>query len=77
MFSAVVVLLAWAVPDVIDTLSMERLLRPLERPWQTVEDTWQRMYKSLSPGRQVAVKSKFDERTLKRCLAVQSTSACH
>ena len=64
IFSAVVILLAWAVPDAANRLTMERLLRPLEAPWQTVEDTWQRMYKSLNAGRQVAVAPAFGKTTL-------------
>ena len=64
IFSVVVILLAWAVPDVANHFTMERLLRPLEGPWQTVEDNWQRMYKSLSPGRQVAVTATFGKTAL-------------
>ncbi len=64
MFSAVVILLAWAVPDAANRLTMERVLRPLEGPWQTVEDNWQRMYKSLNPGRQVAVTATFGKTAL-------------
>jgi transglutaminase-like putative cysteine protease len=64
IFAALVILLAWAVPDVANQFTMERLLRPLEGPWQTVEDNWQRMYKSLNPGRQVAVTSTFGKTAL-------------
>lgn len=50
VFSLVVVLLAWAVPDLADKYNLERLLRPFEEPWQTVEDTWNRMYRALNYG---------------------------
>ena len=59
IFSTVVIVLAWAVPDAADRFTMERVLRPLEGPWHTVENNWQRMHKSLNPGRQVAVTSTF------------------
>lgn len=49
-FTALVIILAWAMPDVTQNLTVERMLRPFEGPWQKVEDTWNRMYKSLNYG---------------------------
>jgi transglutaminase-like putative cysteine protease len=50
-FAAIAVLVSWAMPDVANRTNVERFLRPFERPWKTVEDTWSRMYQSLSyPG---------------------------
>jgi hypothetical protein len=47
-FTALVIVLAWAMPDLTQDLTVERLLRPFEGPWQEVEDTWNRMYKSFN-----------------------------
>lgn len=58
-FSALVLILAWAMPDVSGSLTMERLLRPFQGPWDKVEDTWQRMYQSLNYDRSGAVVSTF------------------
>ncbi len=58
-FTALVIVLAWAVPDVTQSLTVERLLRPLEGPWQQVEDTWNRMYKSLNYNRSATTISTF------------------
>jgi transglutaminase-like putative cysteine protease len=50
-FAVVVVLLSWTMPDVASRANIERLVRPFERPWKTVENTWSRMYQSLNyPG---------------------------
>jgi Transglutaminase-like superfamily/Domain of unknown function (DUF4129) len=50
-FAAAVILLSWAMPDAASRANLERLARPLERPWQAVEDTWSRMYKAVNyPG---------------------------
>lgn len=47
IFSAVVISLAWTLPNLSDTAVMEQLRRPFERPWKQVENTWSRMYQSL------------------------------
>ena len=50
-FAAIAVLLSWAVPNVANRANVERIMRPLERPWKAVEDTWSRMYQSVNyPG---------------------------
>jgi transglutaminase-like putative cysteine protease len=53
-FTVLVIVLAWAMPDAADTFTMEKLLRPLEGPWQHVEDNWNRLYKSLNYSRSTA-----------------------
>ena len=58
-FSLLVVLLAWAVPDMADKFNLERVLRPFEKPWQTVEDTWNRMYRALNYGQATTVATGF------------------
>lgn len=47
-FTILVLVLAWTLPNMAERLSMENLLRPFESSWQRVEDTWNRMYKSLN-----------------------------
>jgi hypothetical protein len=50
-FAAVVILLSWAMPNVASRTNLERLTRPLQRPWRSVEDTWSRMYQAINyPG---------------------------
>jgi transglutaminase-like putative cysteine protease len=50
-FTAAVILLSWAMPDVASRTNLERLVRPLQRPWESVEDTWSRMYQAVNyPG---------------------------
>jgi transglutaminase-like putative cysteine protease len=50
-FAALVVLLSLAMPDVASRANMERLVRPFDRPWKRVEETWSRMYQNLNyPG---------------------------
>jgi transglutaminase-like putative cysteine protease len=46
-FAAIVVLVSWAMPDVAGRADMERLFRPLDQPWKSVEKTWSRMYQSV------------------------------
>jgi transglutaminase-like putative cysteine protease len=58
-FSALVIILAWAMPDVSQSLTMERVMRPFEGPWHKVEDTWNRMYKSLNYARSATAVSAF------------------
>jgi transglutaminase-like putative cysteine protease len=58
-FTALVLILAWAMPDVTQNLTVERMLRPFEGPWQRVEDTWNRMYKSLNYGSSTTQVSSF------------------
>jgi len=50
MFSAVVIVLAWSLPNAANQITVEKLLRPFESPWHNVQDTWQRMYQSLNYG---------------------------
>jgi hypothetical protein len=50
-FAAIVVVMSWAMPDVASRANLERFVRPLQRPWLTIQDTWSRMYQSLNyPG---------------------------
>jgi transglutaminase-like putative cysteine protease len=58
-FTALVIILAWAMPDVTQNLTVERMLRPFEGPWQRVEDTWTRMYQSLNYGTATTRVSSF------------------
>ncbi len=58
-FTVLVIGLAWLLPNATDQLTVERLLRPFEQPWQKVEDTWNRMYKSLNYGSTAATVSAF------------------
>jgi transglutaminase-like putative cysteine protease len=58
-FAALVILLAWAMPDVTQNLTVERIMRPFEGPWHRIEDTWNRMYKSLNYGATATAVSAF------------------
>ena len=58
-FTALILILVWAMPDITQNLTVERLLRPFEGPWQTIEDTWNRMYQSLNYDRSATVVSAF------------------
>lgn len=58
-FTALIIVLVWAMPDITRNLTVERLLRPFEGPWQTIEDTWNRMYQSLNYDRSDTVVSTF------------------
>ena len=58
-FTSLVIILAWAMPDVSQSLTVERLLRPFEGPWHQLEDTWNRMYKSLNYNRSATTVSTF------------------
>ncbi len=58
-FAVLVIGLAWLLPSATGQLTAERLLRPFEEPWQKVEDTWNRMYKSLNYGSTAATVSAF------------------
>lgn len=58
-FTVLVIVLAWALPDATEQLTTERLLRPFEEPWQKVEDTWNRMYKSLNYSRSAEAVATF------------------
>lgn len=58
-FTALIIVLVWAMPDITQNLTVERLLRPFEGPWQTIEDTWNRMYQSLNYDRSATVVSTF------------------
>ena len=60
-FALLVVLLAWAVPDLADKYNLERVLRPFEKPWQTVEDTWNRMYRALNYGQATTAATGFSK----------------
>jgi transglutaminase-like putative cysteine protease len=50
IFSVAVIALAFTVPNLANSLTMQSLTRPFEEPWHTVRDTWQRMYKALNYG---------------------------
>lgn len=50
LFTAIVIALAWTVPNIVGTLTVDRLLRPFEDPWHSVQDTWRRMYQALNYG---------------------------
>lgn len=58
-FTALVILLAWALPDAAEHVTAERLLRPLQGTWQRLEDTWNRLYGSLHSGRTSATAPSF------------------
>ena len=58
-FTALVIILAWGMPDVSQNLTVEHLLRPFEGPWRRIEDTWNRMYQSLNYSRSAAIVSTF------------------
>ncbi len=58
-FTALIIILVWAMPDITQSLTVERLLRPFEGPWQTLEDTWNRMYQSLNYDRSATTVSTF------------------
>lgn len=58
-FTIIVLVAAWVLPDATEHLTTERLLRPFEKPWQQVEDTWNRMYKALNYSRSAAPVSSF------------------
>ncbi|OQA44855.1 MAG: Protein-glutamine gamma-glutamyltransferase [Chloroflexi bacterium ADurb.Bin325] len=58
-FAVVVIVAAWLLPNAAEHLTAERLLRPFEKPWQQVEETWNRMYKALNYSRSAAPVSSF------------------
>lgn len=62
-FTVLVIALAWTLPDAAEQLTVERLLRPFEGPWQKIEDTWNRMYKSLNYGRTATLVTAFGKTT--------------
>lgn len=59
LFAVLVIFIAWAVPDIANQITMERLLRPFEKPWQRIEDTWQRMYQSINSPNAPVVTTAF------------------
>jgi transglutaminase-like putative cysteine protease len=61
LFAGLVLAISWAVPDVANAVATERLLRPLEAPWQRVKDTWQRMYQDLNYGSVASQSSAFGD----------------
>ncbi len=63
IFAVVVIGLAWFVPSMAGSGLMERLLRPFETPWHQFQDTWQRMYRSLNPGRATTVVVAYGKTT--------------
>jgi transglutaminase-like putative cysteine protease len=58
-FTVVVMAFTWLAPDLRETVTMERVMRPFEGPWQRMEDTWSRMYKSLNYGQSAQLVSSF------------------
>lgn len=58
-FTVIVIAIAWTMPGLTQGLTVERLLRPFERPWQQVEETWNRMYQSLNYSQATAPVSTF------------------
>jgi transglutaminase-like putative cysteine protease len=58
-FAALVILVSWAMPDVANRANLERLVRPLQRPWQTIEDTWSRMYQAVNYPGVASVEMKY------------------
>ena len=58
-FTVIVIVIAWTMPGLTQGLTVERLLRPFERPWQQVEETWNRMYQSLNYSQATAPVSTF------------------
>jgi transglutaminase-like putative cysteine protease len=65
IFAVVVVGAAWITPDVAGQVTLEKVLRPFDKQWQRVEDTWARMYKSLNyPATAVGAASFGDQLTL-------------
>ncbi len=51
IFAVVVIGAAWVMPDVSKEVTLERVLRPFEKPWSKFEDMWARMYRSVeNPG---------------------------
>ncbi len=58
-FTVIVIVIAWTMPNLTRGLTVERLLRPFEAPWQEVEETWNRMYQSLNYGQASAPVSTF------------------
>lgn len=59
IFTIVIIFAAWTLPNVANRMTMERLLRPFEAPWQRVEETWQRMYQSINGRRAPVVATLF------------------
>lgn len=59
IFTIVIIVAAWTLPDIANRATMERLLRPFEEPWQRVEDTWQRMYQSINARNAPVVTTAF------------------
>lgn len=48
LFAMLVLSLALMAPDLNNTLTLERVMRPFERPWRQFTDTWARMYESVT-----------------------------
>ncbi|MCD6289847.1 MAG: transglutaminase domain-containing protein [Anaerolineae bacterium] len=47
-FSLVVVIAAWALPNVHTDQWLRQLMQPVERPWSNVQEEWQRLFTSLN-----------------------------
>ncbi len=48
LFSLLVITIAWLLPSAHDSRWLDRVLQPLERPWENVQEEWQRLFTSLN-----------------------------
>ncbi|HEY63214.1 MAG TPA: transglutaminase domain-containing protein [Caldilineae bacterium] len=46
-FAIIVIVTAWVLPNIHGNWWVDHLLRPLERPWHSVQEEWQRLFTSL------------------------------
>lgn len=48
IFSVIVVAIAWALPAMHSGYWLQRLLEPMQQPWEAVQEEWQRLFTSLN-----------------------------
>ncbi len=48
VFALIVLGLSWLTPNINNSVTLERIMRPFEQPWRKVTDTWARMYESVT-----------------------------
>ncbi|GAB4557634.1 MAG: transglutaminaseTgpA domain-containing protein [Anaerolineae bacterium] len=48
IFSLIVITLAWTLPTVDGAKWLNRAMRPLQEPWERVQEEWQRMFSALN-----------------------------
>ncbi len=48
IFSVIVIAVAWALPTMRTGYWLHRLLEPMQQPWETVQEEWQRLFTSLN-----------------------------